>query len=237
MAIYQRGENWYIDFTFKGRRIRESIGPSRQGAEKVIAKRKSQIAENKYLDVRKDPDPILFHDFCKEYLKWSEANKKPSTVIREKSSLRLWDKEFEGKTLQEITAWSVDKWKLKVKERLTGNTVKRYLALLKHVFSKAMEQGKIKEDSLKSVKLPKNLNERLRFLLPDEIQILLSTCHERIKPMVIVALHTGMRRGETLSLKKEQIDMERGFITLSETKNDKKRNIPMDETVKALTLT
>jgi len=26
MAIYQRGENWYIDFRFKGQRIRESIG-------------------------------------------------------------------------------------------------------------------------------------------------------------------------------------------------------------------
>jgi hypothetical protein len=37
MAVYQRGENWYIDFRFKDQRIRESIGPSRKGAEKVIA--------------------------------------------------------------------------------------------------------------------------------------------------------------------------------------------------------
>jgi len=44
MAIYQRGQNWYIDFTFKGQRIRESIGPSRKGAEKVIAKKKAEIA-------------------------------------------------------------------------------------------------------------------------------------------------------------------------------------------------
>ena len=34
MAIYQRGENWYIDFTFKGQRIRESIGPP----EKMLKK-------------------------------------------------------------------------------------------------------------------------------------------------------------------------------------------------------
>jgi hypothetical protein len=25
MAFYKRGDNWYIDFTFKGQRIRESI--------------------------------------------------------------------------------------------------------------------------------------------------------------------------------------------------------------------
>jgi len=28
-AIYKRGENWYVDFTFHGQRIREMIGPSR----------------------------------------------------------------------------------------------------------------------------------------------------------------------------------------------------------------
>jgi len=30
MAIYQRGDNWYIDFRFKGQRVRESIGPSKK---------------------------------------------------------------------------------------------------------------------------------------------------------------------------------------------------------------
>ena len=43
MAIYRRGDNWYIDFTFKGERVRESIGPSRKDAEKVIAKKKTEI--------------------------------------------------------------------------------------------------------------------------------------------------------------------------------------------------
>ena len=71
MSIYQRGDNWYIDFTFKGQRIRESIGPSRKDAEKVIAKRKTEIVENKYLDMRKEPDPVKFHDFAKEYLQWA----------------------------------------------------------------------------------------------------------------------------------------------------------------------
>jgi hypothetical protein len=52
MAIYQRGKNWYIDFTFKGQRIGESIGPSRKGAENVINKKKAEIAENKYVPGR-----------------------------------------------------------------------------------------------------------------------------------------------------------------------------------------
>jgi hypothetical protein len=70
MPVYQRGANWYIDFTFHGQRIREMIGPSRKGTEKVISKKKAEIAENEFLDVREDPGPIEFHDFANEYLEW-----------------------------------------------------------------------------------------------------------------------------------------------------------------------
>jgi hypothetical protein len=88
MAIYKRGKNWYIDFSFHGQRIREMIGPSREGAQKVIDKRKGEIAENKFLDVRKEPEPIKFYDFAKEYLQWSKANKKPSSFGRDLTSMR-----------------------------------------------------------------------------------------------------------------------------------------------------
>ena len=60
----QKRRERYIDFTFKGQRIRESIGPSRKGAEAVIAKKKAGIAENKFLDVKKEPEPIKFYDFA-----------------------------------------------------------------------------------------------------------------------------------------------------------------------------
>lgn len=59
MSIYRRGKSWYVDFTFHGQRIRQMIG-SRKDAEKVIAKRKTEINENKFLDKRKDPEPITF---------------------------------------------------------------------------------------------------------------------------------------------------------------------------------
>ena len=73
MAVHQRTDNWYIDFTFHGQRIREMIGPSRKGAEKVIAKKKAGITEDKRLDVKKDLDPIKFRVFAKEYLEWVRA--------------------------------------------------------------------------------------------------------------------------------------------------------------------
>jgi integrase len=290
MAIYQRGKNWYIDFVFKGQRVRESIGPSRKGAEKVISKKKAEIAENKYLDKRKDPDPIKFHEFGKEYLQWARANKKPSSWNRELSTMRRLDKKFGEKNLQEITTWQIEKWKAGRKEaikrpdaeigsfkkqgkdgtekeiwfvefasprgrkgRMTFETkeqaepylkrlqrpiqpatLNRELSLLKHLFTKAIEWGKCKENPAKKVKKLKGEVKRVRFLMPDEVQMLLSNCPECLNPIVTVAVHTGMRKGEIFGLKWPQINFEQGLITLHDTKNGERRDIPMDETVKTI---
>ena len=109
--IYQRGENFYIDFTFKGKRIRESIGPNQKLAEKVIAKRKVEIAENKYLDVRKELKPIPFHEFAVEYIAWSKANKKPLSYREDIYRMRRLEKEFGSQNLQGITTWLIEKYK------------------------------------------------------------------------------------------------------------------------------
>ncbi len=233
MAIYQRGENWYIDFRFKGQRIRESIGPSRKSAEKIIAKKKAEIAENKYLDIRKEPDPIKFHEFAKKYLKWAKANKKETSYIGDLHMMRHLDREFEGENIQDVTIWEVEKWKSKRKEKVQAITVNRELALIKHLFSRAVEWGKIKESPAKKVKFlkPKGSDRRVKFLMPDEVQTLISNCPENIKSIVTVALHTGLRRSELLCLKWEQIDLERGIITVMDSKNSDRRDIPMNKTV------
>ena len=232
MSIYQRGENWYIDFTFKGQRIRESIGPSRKDAEKVIAKKKTEIVENKYLDIRKDPDPITFHKFAKEYLQWAKTNKKPSTYARDLAIMKVLDKVFTG-NMQDITTWQIEKFKAKRKETCKVGSVNRELALVKHLFTKAIEWRKTKENPSKSVKFLKGAEKRVRFLMPADIQKLISNCVDWLKPIVTVAVHTGMRKSELLGLKWNQVNFEQGIITLFDTKNHERRDIPMDETVKA----
>jgi hypothetical protein len=93
MAIYQRGNNWYIDFTFKRQRVRESIGPSRKDAEKVIGKKKTEIVEGKYLDIRKEPESVKLYDFAKEYLEWVKVNRKASSHGRLTSTMRRLNEE------------------------------------------------------------------------------------------------------------------------------------------------
>jgi integrase len=233
MSVYKRGKNWYVDFVFKGQRVRESIGPSKKTAEKIISKKKAEIAENKYLDIRKEPDPVKFHDFSKEYLAWAKINKKPTTYVRDLSIIRLLDAEFEGKTIQEITPWQIEKYRGKRKEISAPATVNRELSVLKHLFSRAIEWGRLQENPAKKAKFFKGAAKRVRFLMPDEIQTLILNCEDWLKPIVTVAVHTGMRKGEILSLEWSQVNFEQGIISILDTKNHERRDLPMDETVKA----
>ena len=203
----------------------------------MIAKKKTEIVENKFLDIRKEPDPIKFYDFAKEYLQWAKTNKKTSTYARDLSIMRLFDREFEGKNIQDISTWQIEKYKARRREKFKPSSVNRELALLKHMFSKALEWKRIKENPAKSVKRLKGETRRVRYLLPNEIQKLLPNCegllNGLLKPLVTVALHTGARKGELQNLQWPQINFELGIISLLDTKNGERRDIPMNETVKA----
>ena len=86
MALYQKQDNWYIDYYANGRRKREKIGTSKTLAETVLKKRKVQVAEGKFLDIRKE-QKVKFEDFAKEYLELHSRFKKSFLTAVRKSGI------------------------------------------------------------------------------------------------------------------------------------------------------
>jgi integrase len=103
------------------------------------------------------------------------------------------------------------------------------MAALKHMLNKAVEWGLLEVSPFrKGARLTfRENNQRHRYLTEEEIERLLSACSPHLKPIVELALHTGMRKGELLNLKWDQI--RDGFIYLIETKSGKARQIPLDD--------
>ena len=60
----------------------------------------------------------------------------------------------------------------------------------------------------------------------------MANCSGKLKPIIVVALNTGMRRGEILNLKWHDVDFKRDIIYLTLTKNGERREIPMNGLVK-----
>lgn len=230
MGKYLKDGNWYIDYYVNGRRKREKIGTSKILAENVLRKRKVEIAENRFLDIRRE-NKVKFEDLAEDFINlYSKPNKKSwkADVHNLSSLFRV----FKGSTLHEITPLAIERYKTERLKTVSPATVNRELATLKTMFSKAIAWGKTTENPTRSVKSLKEPNGRIRFLEKEEITKLLSHCSGRLKPVVAVALHTGMRRGEILGLKWNDIDVRRNIITLLDTKNGERRELPMNEQVK-----
>ena len=63
---------------------------------------------------------------------------------------------------------------------------------------------------------------------------LIDCCATHLKPIVTVALHTGMRKSEVLGLKWKQIDLAHGFILLDTSKNGERREIAIDNALREM---
>jgi len=85
-----------------------------------------------------------------------------------------------------------------------------------------------KDNPVRGVRfLPEN-NRRLRFLAPDEIRSLIDCSPSYLKPIVITALNTGMRKGEILALTWDDVDFRRGQILVRHSKNGESRILEMN---------
>jgi len=112
-------------------------------------------------------------------------------------------------------------------------TVNRRLACLKTMFNKAIEWGKLEFNPMKRVKLLKENNQRIRYLEKDEIKRLIENCSDHLRPIVLLALNKGMRCGEILNLKWDDIDFRQKIIYIRNSKSGEKREIPMNDIVAA----
>jgi len=116
----------------------------------------------------------------------------------------------------------------------TVASINREIACLHHIFVKGVQWEMIEQspfDRGKSLLMKEN-NTRLRFLNEDEIARLIGACPVHLRDIVICALNTGMRRGEILSLKWDQI--RNGLIYLEKTKTNESRQIPINDTLEQL---
>ena len=95
------------------------------------------------------------------------------------------------------------------------STVNREITLLKKMFNVAIEEEYLEQNPAKGIKKYSEMDMvRDRILSEEEEATLFAELAEHLKPFAFTSLHTGMRKGEILDLKWENVDLRHGFILL-----------------------
>jgi integrase len=218
---------WIVDFTCKGRRITRVVGSSRRTAEARAAIIKADILRDPYDFGRKKPE-ILFEDQAKEYMElYSKQNKK--SWSSDETSLNHLKTFFKGKCLSEITPDLIEKYRLKRKaDGVSLATINRELACLKTLFNKAVEWEKTETNPARKIKKFRENGGKERIISSDEMRRLIEAASPAIRPVLVIALNTGMRRNEILSLRWKDVDLIRGYIFIGDSKSGRSRKVPIN---------
>jgi integrase len=232
-GIMPRGHRWRIDTFYKGVRIRECCATPEM-AETNLRKIQTLIDEGRYLEKRRQPKETL-QEFSERYLNWCNDIKQKSYASKEKR-IKLVVRRVGAETLlSKIDLAALEKYQAERlssagerKEHVKPATVNREVACLKHLISKAVEWKILDSNPLRGAKLFKETGRRLRYLTPEECKALLDASSPTMKQVVMLALHTGMRRGEILSLTWDGVNLREGFIELVDQKNGERSTIPLN---------
>lgn len=235
-GLYKRGNVWWIRYAgLDGKIIRESTSFSKfKDAETKLIERKNGIKEGKQPEIKRIENHT-FNELKEEYLKWAERQR---SFRSKQGFINQLGEAFGNLPLRRFNTMLIEQYQT---ERLQkGNkpaTANRLIATIKHMFTKAVEWDMVEEQTLKRIRKAKLLeenNKRLRFLSKEECQSLVNSCDGHLRPIVITALNTGMRKGEILNLQWDNVDLKHGFILLDRTKNGERREIPVNETLKTV---
>lgn len=118
-------------------------------------------------------------------------------------------------------------------KKVAPATVVRELNTISHAIDTARREWGIHlaQNPCKLVRRPSPPRGRLRRLVGDEEQLLLAAADAGrsayMRPLIVLAIETGMRRGELLTLDWKHVDLERRVAHLPLTKNGDSRDVPL----------
>jgi integrase len=206
-------------------------------ARKWVQDTESAIREGRYFKHQEAKKRTLA-ELINRYKK-SVLPTKPKSAYEQNYQLDWWAGELGDYFLIDITPAVLSEAKEKLLDTKTKHgrirspaTAARYMAALSHAFTIAAKEWQWVDDNpFRNVSKPKEPRGRTRYLEKGEIERLLAACEESTNPYLatifVIAISTGMRKGEILSLTWNNIDLRRGIIYLEETKNNERRAVPL----------
>ena len=220
---------WWVRYCdVDGVEHREKAGPKGL-ARKIYEKRKTEVREARYFP----PDRrrvVTLAEILDNYgpARGIEGKRAPwgpeyDRRVRER---------FGGLPAEAVTPADLEAWRDELARDHAPATVNRHLQFLRAVYLRAVRDGKAVSTPTAKVKLLRANNKRDRWLRDDEEARLFKTLPVWLRPLVTVALHTGMRKSELLKLRWVDVSFTAGTIAIRDPKSREDEHVVMNETVR-----
>jgi len=238
-SVFLRGSAWVGEYRDRGKIKRKALGNKRiitkTMARGMLKKIEQKVKLGQY-DMLDAEIPTL-KDFGREYIRYVRDVVKRRSWYRYEYSLYRLNELYGDKLLSEIHPKDIDDFKEVRLKDVKPATVNRELSTLRQIFNLAKRWKKYYGENPVSISglLPEE-NVKERILALEEERRLLSFSNPYLKPILITALQTGMRKSEILTLKWSNVDFDNGIITIDQTntKSKKTRRVPINSTLKTL---
>ncbi len=223
-GIYTRKDRpgyWISYKDADGRRRRKKVeAPNRSGAGKVRSGYVSRAEAESAHGVR-PAGPETFADVAREYLSHQRHRISVANYKREQGIVEQHLKPFFVGELKAIRRATVQRYVTnRGAAEVSGATIGKELNVLKHLLRLAVEEWEyIPVNPAQRMKPPKAAPGRVRYLQPSELRLVLETAPLWLRPIIALAVSTGMRRSEILRLRWLDVDLNGMRAMLPQTKN------------------
>lgn len=175
------------------------------------------------------PGEESFEEVAKRFLQYQKARITPKAYEREKGIVENHLVPAFTIKVASIRRQEVQKYVTSRSGRVSPYSIQKELNILKHLLRLCVEWEIIPLNPAQGVKSPRVPAGRIRYLQPTELRALLEACPEWLRHFAMLAVCTGMRRGEVLGLRWLDIDLVHARIMLPQTKNGEGRIVYLNQ--------
>lgn len=234
MSVYKaKNGKWYCQFMVKGERVHKLLDGARNepDAKDLELAEKFRLRQIQNGLLQREKKKYTINQAINFYLNYSKIHKKD--YQHDISKTEFIKSFFRNKNLDEILTKDVEAYIcfLKENKKYSNATINRYLSALRKIFNIAIDNNMLNKNPCKTIKAMKENNEKIRYLTKEEEEKLFKELPERIKPIILCALHTGLRRSNILAMKWENIDLDFRYIEIlkQDNKGHKSIKIPISD--------
>jgi len=236
----QGGMRYRVQVRLRGHPPVSASFERRTDARKWVQQTEAAIREGRYFPTHEAKRRTLA-DLVDRQLE-TVLNKRPHDHERQRVLLGWWKKKLGDYTLDQCTPALIAEYRDRLLRENIGTkeaprhrspaTANRHLSALSKAFSDAVREWHwLHDNPLRRVAKEQESQGRVRYLSDEERGALLDACRKSELPelylIVMLALTTGMRRGEILGMRWPDVDLERRQIILNKTKNHDRRSVPI----------